>query len=223
VPSDEKVKRQIAKSGAQGAAWAGDGTLLGEPVLVVNQKTKLIELTNEYKVLDQEGQEIGAVRQVGQSTAKKALRLVGSFDQFMTHTYEIADADGDVLLKLTRPRKAFKSRFLVAGPQDVEIGQVVQENVFGKIRFALEARGERVGSLNAQNWRAWNFSIRDGTDQEVARITKTFEGVARTVFTTADHYVVHIHRPLHEPLRSLALASALCVDTALKQDSRGLT
>jgi len=30
-----------------------------------------------------------------------------------------------------------------------------------------------------------------------------------------------IHRPLDEPLRSLVLASALGVDTALKQDARG--
>jgi len=43
-----------------------------------------------------------------------------------------------------------------------------------------------------------------------------------TMFTTADSYVVHIHRPLSDPLRSLVVASALTVDTALKQDSRGL-
>jgi hypothetical protein len=34
--------------------------------------------------------------------------------------------------------------------------------------------------------------------------------------------VVQIHRRLEEPLRSLVVAAALCVDTALKQDSRGL-
>jgi hypothetical protein len=33
---------------------------------------------------------------------------------------------------------------------------------------------------------------------------------------------VQIHRPLEEPLRSLVIAAALCVDTALKQDDRGL-
>ncbi|MGH9181162.1 MAG: phospholipid scramblase-related protein, partial [Acidimicrobiales bacterium] len=33
---------------------------------------------------------------------------------------------------------------------------------------------------------------------------------------------VKIHRPLEEPLLSLVVASALTVDTALKQDSRGL-
>ena len=41
------------------------------------------------------------------------------------------------------------------------------------------------------------------------------------MFTTADNYVVQIHRPLEEPLRSLVVPAALSVDTALKQDSRG--
>ena len=79
-----------------------------------------------------------------------------------------------------------------------------------------------IGGIQAENWRAWNFSLTDATDTEVARITKTFEGVAKTLFTTADNYVLQVHRPLEEPLRSLVVASALTVDTALKQDNRGL-
>jgi hypothetical protein len=54
----------------------------------------------------------------------------------------------------------------------------------------------------------------------VARITKTFAGLVQAAFTTADNYVVQIHRPLEEPLRSLVVAAALSVDTALKQDDR---
>jgi hypothetical protein len=46
--------------------------------------------------------------------------------------------------------------------------------------------------------------------------------LAKTVFTTADNYVVQIHRPLEEPLRSLVIAAGLAVDTALKQDARGI-
>jgi hypothetical protein len=83
--------------------------------------------------------------------------------------------------------------------------------------------GMQQGSINAENWRAWNFNITDAQGNEVARITKTWEGVAKTMFTTADNYVIQIHRQLHDPLRSLVVASALCIDTALKQDRRGLS
>jgi uncharacterized protein YxjI len=195
--------------------------LFTEPVLVVNQKTKLIELTNEYGIFDQSGRRLGAVRQVGQSTARKALRLVSSLDQFLTHRLQVVDADGAPVLALTRPAKVFKSRIVVEDAEGRAVGEIVQENMVGKINFGLHADGRRVGAIKAENWRAWNFSITDDAGTEVARITKTWEGLAKTVFTTADNYVVQIHRPLDEPLRTLVVASALGVDTALKQDARG--
>jgi hypothetical protein len=46
---------------------------------------------------------------------------------------------------------------------------------------------------------------------------------AKTIFTTADNYVLEIKAPLADPLLSLVVTTALCVDTALKQDSRGLS
>ena len=215
-----RVQGQVERAGASGT-FAGGGTLFTEPVLVVNQKTKIIELSNEYSVFDATGKRLGAVRQTGQSTLKKAARLFTSLDQFLTHTLEITDASGATQLTLTRPAKVFKSTVVVQRPDGSEIGRVVQENMIGRIRFRIEADGQRLGTIQGENWIAWNFAIKDANDAEIARITKTFEGVARTLFTTADHYVVQIHRELPEPLRALVVASALCVDTALKQDDRG--
>lgn len=57
---------------------------------------------------------------------------------------------------------------------------------------------------------------------EVGRITRTWEGLAKTLFTTADDYLLGISPSLSAPLRLLAFPSAVGVDTALKQDSRGL-
>jgi hypothetical protein len=199
----------------------GGGTLFTEPILVVNQKAKLIEVNNEYAIFDQHGRQIGAVRQVGQSTAKKALRVLTSLDQFMTHSLQVVDMTGAVQLMLTRPAKLVKSKILVKDGHGRDLGTVAQENAIGKIRFGLMVGGQRYGGIYAENWRAWNFSIRDHAEHEVARITKTWEGLAKTLFTTADNYVVQFHRPLDEPLRSMVVASALCVDTALKQDARG--
>ncbi|HWC09610.1 MAG TPA: phospholipid scramblase-related protein [Acidimicrobiales bacterium] len=220
----EKIQRDVAKADAAGRPTTdGGGTLFTEPVLVVNQKAKLIEVNNEYAIYDQNGRQIGAVRQVGQSTAKKVIRVLASVDQFMTHKLQVVDMTGAPVLALTRPAKWIKSKLLVENASGAEVGQIVQENAIGKIHFGLHAGGRTGGSLNAENWRAWNFNITDEGGTEVARITKTWEGLAKTMFTTADNYVVQIHRPLEDPLRSLVLASALGVDTALKQDQRGLS
>jgi uncharacterized protein YxjI len=215
----EKVVRDVQSVG--GAVGQGGGSIFTEPVLVVNQKAKLIEVNNEYAIYDQHGRQLGAVRQVGQSMAKKAIRVLTSYDQFMTHKLQVVDLHGNVLMALTRPAKVLKSRVIVQDQMGNEVGQIVQQNAIGKIRFALDSGGHTWGSISAENWRAWNFNIQDHTGAEIARITKTWEGLAKTMFTTADNYVVQIHRPLQDPLRTLVVAAALGVDTALKQDARG--
>ncbi|MEJ7651044.1 MAG: phospholipid scramblase-related protein [Nakamurella sp.] len=192
-----------------------------ENTMAVSQKRKIIELTNEYDIYGADGQVIGRVVEVGQSGLKKAARFLTSLDQFMTHRLEVRDSAAQVIFTLTRPAKIMKSTLVVTHPNGAEMGRLVQQNVFGKIRFALEAGGQQVGLLSAENWIAWNFKLEDHTGAEVGRITKTFEGILTTMFTTADTYSVHLSPQLTEPLKSLCIAAALCVDTALKQDSRG--
>ena len=220
--STEKIQRQVADKAGVQPTHAGGGTIFTEPVLVVNQKAKLLEMNTEYAVYDQHGTQIGAIRQVGQSTLKKAARFVSSLDQFMTHTLQLVDTNGAVQLSVTRPRKFAKSKVHVSDASGNQIGSIVQQNMIGKIRFSLESMSGQIGSLNGENWRAWNFNLQDGEGNEIARITKTWEGLAKTMFTSADNYVLQIHTPLEEPMRSLVVASAVSVDLALKQDARGL-
>jgi uncharacterized protein YxjI len=218
--SAAQVQQQIQQRAGVQATGTGGGTIFTEPIIVVNQKRKLIELNAEFAVYDQQGNQIAAVRQVGQSAAKKALRFVSNVDQFLTHKFQVVDLQGNVLLALTRPAKLVKSKVLITDGQGRPIGEVVQQNAIGKIRFGLESGGRLLGTINAENWRAWNFAIADHSGTEVARITKTFAGLVKAAFTTADNYVVQIHRPLDDPLRTLVVAAALGIDTALKQDDR---
>lgn len=197
--------------------------LLDRERLVFRQKTKIIEMNIDFAILDEEGNEVGRIRQEGQSQLKKLARFVSSVDQFLTHTLAVYEASGAKVLELTRPRKVFKSTVLVKDGGGADVGRIVQENMVGKIHFALQdAGGSTIGAIRAENWRAWNFSLQDATGAEVGRITKTWEGLARTMFTTADHYVLELTPAATGPLRSLMLASAAGVDLALKQDDRGL-
>jgi hypothetical protein len=222
--SPQQLAKQAQRAGlTPGAAPAGGGTVFTEPVLVVNQKAKLIEVSNQYSVYDQHGTQIASVSEIGQSVLKKVVRVLGEYDQYFTHRLEVRDMSGAPVLHITRPAKFLKSKVIVERPGVGEVGRLVQLNAIGKIRFGLIAGTQQVGELRAENWRAWDFAIVDPSGTEVARIKKTFEGLAKTMFTTADNYVVRIHQTLTDPLLSLVVASALTVDTALKQDSRGLS
>lgn len=190
----------------------------------VKQKVKIIEMVGEFAILDEEGNQVGSVRQEGQSKLKKALRFVSSVDQFLTHQFSVYDATGAKTLGLVRPAKFMKSKINVTDGAGQPVGTIEQQNVIGKIRFGLlGVSGQQIGGINAENWRAWNFSITDAGGVEIGRITKKWEGLAKTLFTTADNYMVEIDPTVQGPLRLMALAAAIGVDTALKQDSRGLS
>ena len=193
--------------------------LLERDLVVVHQKAKLVELTNQYELQDADGNGIGFVEEVGQSKGRKVLRALTKFDQYLTHRLEIRDAEGRAVLTLVRPAKFMKSRVDVADAAGAALGSIVQQNVVGKKRFTFEAPdGTVVGELLGENWRSWDFQIVDPSGTEVARVTKKWTGLLREGFTTADRYVFEAQPALDGALRPLAFAAALAIDTALKQD-----
>jgi uncharacterized protein YxjI len=221
TPAD--VQAQIEASELGPPAFPEDGTLLGASVLAVNQRTKILEAITEYDVFDSSGQRVGAIRQIGQSDLKLLARIFTAFDQFFTHHFELTDLSGRPVLRLTRPRKIFRSKVHVFDGWNRYVGTIQQLNVFWKIRFELRAaNGQVVGFLRAQNLRAWDFQVYDWHERIVATVVKSWEGWGRMVFSRADRYVLRIHEPLDDPLRHLTLATALAADVALKQDARGL-
>ncbi len=59
VSQPEQVQRQVQQQAGIAPFEGGGGTLFDSPVLVVNQKAKLIEVTNEYAVYDANGNQLG--------------------------------------------------------------------------------------------------------------------------------------------------------------------
>lgn len=183
-------------------------------MLIVNQKAKLFGSKAEYAVFDQDGQQLGAVQEIGARILRNSLG-VGNYG---SHKFQVVDCDGNVLIALHRPAKVMKSKMVVTGSGGVH-GEISQKTlgVIGTVSFSLDSGGRTLGWIKADSKAAWDFSVQDANEVEVARITKTWAGWAKERFTKADNYVVQIHKPLEEPLRSLVLAAALAVDTALKE------
>jgi uncharacterized protein YxjI len=195
--------------------------LLDRDLVVVRQKAKVIELTNQYRLQDADGNDVGSVTEVGQSKARKALRLLTKDDQYLTHRLEVQDLDGAVVMRLLSPAKIMKSKVEVFDGDGNAIGSIVQQNIVGKKRFSLDdAAGLTLGEIQGTSWISWDFEIKDAGGAVVGRVDKQFSGFLREGFTTADTYVVKLESALAGPLRSLAFAAAVAIDTALKQDDR---
>jgi uncharacterized protein YxjI len=196
--------------------------LLGHDVLVISQKAKIIEMMDEYRVFDDAGIEIGTIREVEQSTTKKAVRLFSGVDQFLTHKLGVFDSDGQPVLMLERPAKLMKSKIKVSDAEGAVRGAILQDNVVGTKHFALvDGNGDRIGTIDGENWLSWDFAIRDNTGVEIGRITKEWAGILKEGYTTADTYVLQIEAEVSSDLRLLMFASAAGLDVALKQDDTG--
>ena len=215
------VQKQVRhRAGVGDEVGNGGGTLFTEPVLVVNQQAKIVEVSNQYAVMDQNGAPLGSVVQVGQSGAMKAVRALTKIDPILSVTLEIRDNANTPVLILHRPATLWKSTVNVTRPDGAPVGSIRMENALGKIRFAFEVNGQRVGRMRAENLRAWDIQIFDEQDAQVGQISKTWQGLAKAMFTTADNYVLQIYRPLQDPLLSMVVASSLTVDTALSQHNK---
>ena len=191
------------------------GSLLVQQVLVVKQKLKLIELRNEYAVLDPSGRQIGAVQQATQSPLAFMARLFTSWDVALPITLYILGPGTVPELVVHKPW--FTWRCQVTRPDGRPIGQITKQIRLGKARFTLlDPAGAQLGEVRAHNWRAKDFSVYDGAGQAIARVTKKWAGL-RELFTDADTYVVEVSPAAVDPLRSLAVATCLVIDVVMKQ------
>ena len=191
------------------------GALLGQPVLVVKQKLKLIELRNEYAVLDQGGRQIGAVVQATQSPLAFLARVFTSWDVVLPITLHILGPGTVPELVVHKPW--FTWRCQVMRPDGQPLGEITKQIRMGKARFTLlDSGGAQLGEVRAHNWRAKDFSVLDGAGQAIARVTKKWAGL-RELFTDADTYVVEVSPTAVDPLRSLAVATCLVIDVVMKQ------
>jgi uncharacterized protein YxjI len=206
-------------SQAQYGGAAGAPALLQLSRLIVKQRMKVFELKNEYEVFDETGQPTGRVTQVRQSGLAKLARIFSSMDLMLPVHLEVTDASGQVVLLLQKPW--FRWAVQVSGPSGGPIGTITKQVRMGKARFNITSPdGVELGSVHALNWRAKDFAVYDRDNRQVGGVNKKWAGL-RELFTDADTYVIEIYPDTGEPLRSLAIAACLTIDTVMKQKDYG--
>jgi hypothetical protein len=217
------VSKQLTDSGLLPPAFAEDGTIEGASLLVLNQLPKILEVETQYEVFGSDTAPLGRLVQIGQTRGKQVARVLTAFDQYFTHHFELEDNAGRTILRLTRPRKLFKTKVHVFDANNRFLGTWRQENVFWKIRWTLtDPQSQAVAQMRAANVRAWDFHVW-AQGREVATLVKSWEGWGKSAFTRADRYVVRVNEALPLDQRLLLLTIPLVVDLSVKQDARGIS
>jgi len=197
-----------------------DALVAGRTGVGVHQRRKVFEMRNQYTLTDEAGQQIGTVEQVDQSKLTFVVRLLSDLDLALPVTLVVSDAEGRPALRLHKPW--FRYAVTVSDDEGAVLGRIAKRIRLGKAKLTVTGPdGEPVGELRAQNWRARDFRLEDGSGHEVARVTKKWRGLLTEAITDADSYAVTFEPEADERTRSLALGAALSVDLTMKQKDYG--
>lgn len=158
--------------------------------------------------------------------SKAAFDAMRSVVRQLPYRLEVRNDAGAAVLMLTSGEWGFfdwdqRSLITVSRGDGETIGTITLQEVGWlprKPRFALEAGGQRVGTIVADEWYTVGHHVLDAQEREVARIAPVAQGwLSRTFSREPQSFAVRIALPVPDPLHSLLLAGALTADTALKR------
>lgn len=213
------VSGQRLSRGRQTLASSGCVTpLFNSPVLRVEQPRKGPFAKSQYKVFDGEGTLI-AIAAEQERARRETLRTVfpGKSD-LDPRAVLLSSPEGDPLLIVDKQQG--RDLTLVRRPDGESIGEIRTERV-GRRYILVDADGARLGEIKVDLGHN-TFTVLDKQGSRVAEVRKKWSGVFTHLLTTADKYGVKISESVAEPLRTLAVATAIAMDMAL-HESKDLT
>jgi len=183
----------------------------------IDEKVNFLKFANEYKVYNDQGTQIGIIKQRISAWHKVLTLLVDK--RMMPFKLEITDTNDQLQATITRGWTFWMSKILVTDPLGVEVGIIKQKFKLFKPTFTISSptSGEEIAKISG-DWKAWNFTITNNAGVEMGKISKKWAGALKEVFTTADKYNVSIDPSYAESNQKVAIvATAITIDMVLKE------
>lgn len=183
----------------------------------IDEKVNFLKFTNEYKVYNELGAQIGIIKQRMSGWHKFLTLLINK--AMMPFHLEITDVNDQLQATISRGWTFWMSKITVTDPAGVEIGLIKQKFKFFKPTFTISdaTTGENIAQITG-DWKAWNFNITDAKGAEMGKISKKWAGALKEIFTTADKYNVSIDPNYAENKQKVAIvATAITIDMVLKE------
>jgi uncharacterized protein YxjI len=194
------------------------GDELNRNVFLIKEHVALFKASSNYDIYDPEtGELIMCCREPGLGWITKAVRFT-DYKRMTPFDVRITTPTGDPLLQVSRGFSLFLSNVRVNDGSGELLGGFKQKLFsIGGSFTVLNAANEPVCELKGK-WSGWDFRFQSG-GQELARVTKQWNGIGKELFTSADNYVLEIDNnvPPSSSLRKLILAAVMTIDLVLKE------
>ncbi len=182
----------------------------------IDQKVNFFKFESEYKVYNQTGEQIGAIRQK-LSAKQKLLRLFLS-KAMLPFLMEIVDLNGNTIAIVKRGWTFFMSEIIIVNDNHDIIGLIKQKWSFLKPIFhIMDSQRNKIAEIKG-DWKAWNFIISQPDGSLIGTVNKKWAGAMKEVFTSADKYNVSIKEEYKETTDKIVIVStAITIDMVLKE------
>lgn len=182
----------------------------------IDQKVNFFKFESEYKVFNQQGEQIGAIRQ-RLSAKHKLLHLLLS-KAMLPFLLEIVDLNGNTIAVVKRGWTFFMSEIMILNGHHEILGLIKQKWSFFKPTFhIMDVERNKIAEIKG-DWKAWNFIISQPDGSLIGTVSKKWAGAMKEVFTSADKYNVSIKEEYKENTDKIVIVStAVTIDMILKE------
>lgn len=183
----------------------------------IDEKVNFLKFTNEYKVYNELGAQIGIIKQRMTGWHKVLTLLINK--AMLPFKLEITDVNDQLQATISRGWTFWMSKITVTDPDGNAIGLIKQKFKFFKPTFIINdpASGEQIAQITG-DWKAWNFTIKNPVGEDMGKISKKWAGAMKEIFTSADKYNVSIDPNYAENNKKVAIiATAITIDMVLKE------
>ncbi|MHA8067427.1 LURP-one-related/scramblase family protein [Aquirufa sp. ROCK2-A2] len=184
----------------------------------IDEKVNMFKFENTYHIFDDQGAQVGAVKQK-LSFGQKLQRILLD-KKILPFLLEIKNANDEVEASISRGWTFFLSKIEIKNGQGFTVAYIQQKFKLFKPKFVIFDENNLTIATISGDWKAWDFSIRDGSDVEIGIITKKWAGALKEIFTSADKYKVEINPNLTlKEHRAIILSAAITIDMVLKEST----
>jgi uncharacterized protein YxjI len=182
----------------------------------IDEKVNIFKFENCYNVFNDQGQNIGAVKQK-LSVGDKFLRILLN-KAMLPFLLEIKNNEDQLVVSISRGWTFFMSKITIKNAQGETIGSIKQKFKLLKPSFRIfNSNEEQIAEING-DWKAWNFKIFNASEEQIGTISKKLGGAMKELFTTADKYNVNIDSNYsNTENKIIILAGAITIDMVLKE------
>ena len=168
------------------------------------------ETRNKYSIMNVQGNQILEAEEEGGSFATVLSRL------FLTYlrpfTISIFSADGNEIFVLDRPFRFYFHELNVRKPDGTLLGKIKRRFALLRRIYDVLDRSEReIFQLFGPILRPWTFLIKKD-DQEQGKIVKKWSGLAKEVFTDADHFGINFPKGADTNQKAVFLGALFLID-----------